>query len=710
MLGMAMALAAAVGVPGISASGGGAVPQAAIAAMGRDLLANRGAALVVAGDHLSSDVHVICNAINDHIGAIGKTVSYIETPAVGSGSHLKDITDLAADLQQKKVDCLLILGCNPVYTAPSDLNFAELLKNCPSTIRHGYYNDETSAECVWHIPSTHYLEEWSDVRAYDGTISIIQPLIAPLFGGRSAHQMLGLVLGDGDDGHSLVQASTKNRKVFASEFDKMWNRALNDGVIHNTKYPKQTPAFNAASISAIAPARSLTGIELNFHHDPTVWDGRYSNIGWLQELPKPLSKITWENAIFISPRTAQSLDLTSEDGVEVTLGGDSVVGPAWVTPGHPDNSITIHFGYGRWKSGIISNEIGFNAYKLRTSKAMNVAGDVQVKKVGRQSHPVATTQIHHSMEGRDIARMGTIEDYRKNRSLKEHEEAPVNAAREHQTLEEQSVYPDEIFNYDGPQWGMTIDMNTCIGCNACVTACQAENNIPVVGKDQVKRAREMHWLRIDRYYTSEDKWDRTIEDWDPVENPTYVFQPMMCVHCEKAPCEPVCPVGATMHSHEGLNQMVYNRCVGTRYCSNNCPYKVRRFNYLNFTDNQQQFTAKDGQNQTRVPLLRLLNNPDVTVRGRGVMEKCSYCVQRINDARIEAKKQGRDPKDGEIITACQQACPTKTITFGNIADKKSAVSKIRNDERAYGVLAELQTRPRTAHLGKIRNSNPEIKA
>lgn len=722
ILGVTMALAAAVGVPGISASNTTAVSQASINAIAADLTANRGASMIVPGDHLPTDVHTLCHAINDRIGAMNKTVRLLpwggkpQSGAVGTRSipstNADDIVNLTKELNSGAVQALLIIEANPVYTAPSDLNFAEALKKCPFAARLGYYNDETSELCAWHLPSAHYLEAWSDTRAYDGTISIVQPLISPLFEGRSAHQILGLAMGEGDDGMALVQAHHRKLQAAWAPFEKGWNRALNDGIIHNTKFQPATATFKPGSVSAIAPARPANGIEINFRHDPTVLDGRFSNSGWLQELPKPVSKITWENAVFVSPRTAQSLGVVSEDGVEVTMGGDSITGPVWVLPGHPDDSITVHYGYGRWRSGIISNEIGFNAFKLRTTKSLHVGSDAQVKKIGSQSHPVATTQIHNSMEGRDIARMGTIEEYRKNRSLKneEEKEGPVNATRPDQTLEEQSVYPDEIFNYDGPQWGMTVDMNTCIGCNACVTACQAENNIPVVGKDQVKRGREMHWIRIDRYYSSDVKWDQFNEDWDPVENPSYVFQPMMCVHCEKAPCEPVCPVGATMHSHEGLNQMVYNRCVGTRYCSNNCPYKVRRFNYLNFTDNQEQFTAKDDNNGTRVPLLRLLNNPDVTVRGRGVMEKCTYCVQRINDARIEAKKQGRDPKDGEIVTACQQACPTKTITFGNVADKNSAVTKIRSDKRAYGVLAELQTRPRTAYLGKIRNPNPEIKA
>jgi molybdopterin-containing oxidoreductase family iron-sulfur binding subunit len=465
-------------------------------------------------------------------------------------------------------------------------------------------------------------------------------------------------------------------------------------------------------VPTIILRRPIQGMELVVKPDPTIFDGRYSNNGWQQEIAKPITKNTWENAITLSPRTAQQFDLVSEDGAELVANGRTITGAVTVLPGHADDSITVHMGYGRTRSGAVGNGIGFNAFVLRTSDTMAI-GTAELRKIGDGSHPIAMTQVHHSMEGRDIVRLGDIEDYRKgNHELhEEKEELPVNATHPEHAIENESLYPDEIFNYDGPQWGMTVDLNTCIGCNACVTACYAENNIPVVGKAQVKRGREMYWIRIDSYYSNAGiRWDAGHFGPDPIADPDFVFQPMLCQHCEKAPCEPVCPVGATMHSHEGLNQMVYNRCVGTRYCSNNCPYKVRRFNYLNYTDNQTQFDAHDEENRMRVPLLKLLNNPDVTVRGRGVMEKCTFCVQRINDVRIEAKKLGRDPLDGEIKTACQQVCPTQTIVFGNIADEQSAVSKVRKDKRAYQVLRELQTRPRVSYLGKIRNPNPEITA
>ncbi len=711
------ALAAAVGVPNIQTAATAVAPDV-IAAIAKDLSANQGAAVLIPGHHQSVAVHLLCHAINSQIGAMGSTALLV--PAMDDvPNQLAAFRDLVSEMSAGRVDTLLMIGGNPVYNAPTDLNFSQALKNVRMRVHHAHYYDETGRECNWHVPLTHFLEEWSDVRAYDGTISIVQPLIAPLFDSKSAHELLGALTTGEQDGYKILQEGYRAKGLLKGDFQKAWNRALHDGAVPKTAFAPVAATYSAGRLQDFLLHQPLGKMELVIKPDPTVHDGRFANNGWLQELPKPITKITWENAFFMSPRTAQENNLSSEDGLEVTVGAQSATGPVWVLPGHPDNSITVHLGYGRTNIGAVANGVGFNAYALRRSDGMSFTGDVQIRKIGTQSHPVASTQIHHSMEGRDIARVGSIEQYHENKSLKDESEpeGPVNSTRPDQTVENQSMYPDEIFNYDGPQWGMTIDLNTCTGCNACVTACQAENNIPVVGKEQVKRGREMHWIRIDRYYTARRDWDTTkthmsstsLSD-DPIANPDYIFQPLMCVHCEKAPCEPVCPVGATMHSHEGLNQMVYNRCVGTRYCSNNCPYKVRRFNYLNYSDNQTQFVANDEANRTRVPLLRLLNNPDVTVRGRGVMEKCTYCVQRINDARIEGKKQGRDPKDGEIITACQQACPTKTIVFGNIADKEAAVTKIRHDPRAYALLEELQTRPRTAYLGKIRNPNPEIKA
>jgi len=694
------------GVAAMIAGGLGLVPTAGevpdhIQKVVADLQAHQGSSLVIPGDHQPAAVHQLCHAINEKLGNNGKTVLHGPRVDFGPENQLESLTQLTDALNQHKVELLLIFGANPVYTAPADLKFADALGKAKLKVRHGQYFDETSDKCDWHLPQTHFLEEWGDIRAYDGTVSLIQPAIAPLFDSKSQSEMLGILLGVPLSSYDALKNAYKTKLP-----GKKWDIALNSGVVENT-----TPGPVAISVTGAAPQipAPVSGLEVSFRECPNIVDGRYANSGWLQELPRPLTKITWDNAIHMSPSKAQELGLQSEDHAEVALStGEKIDGGVWVMPGHPKDAITIHLGYGRTKGGTIAEGAGFDVYPLRKSASMLYTGGATVKSLGG-SYGLATTQIHHEMDGKDIVRSGTLAELKGNPTLQpeDYEKAEI------------SMYPDEVFDYDGPQWGMTIDLNTCIGCNACVTACQAENNISVVGKDQVKRARELHWIRMDRYYVG------------GLDEPTEtVHQPVMCQHCEKAPCEPVCPVGATVHSHEGLNQMVYNRCVGTRYCSNNCPYKVRRFNYLNFSDNQSQFmdvtfdapTKQIGDKKFTIPgkvtqgkphgiqLLKMLNNPDVTVRGRGIMVKCTYCVQRINDSRIEAKKQGRDIKDGEIVTACEQACPTRAIVFGNVADKESRVSKLRADKRSYLLLENLNTRPRTSYLGRVRNPNPEIKA
>ncbi len=713
---VARAIAQGVGVAGAASNGlPNGVTQAHIDAVVKDLKQNGGASIVLAGQHQLAVVHQICHAINASLGNQNKTVFHTAPFTAQTVTHLQSLKTLVDDMNAGKVQALFILGANPVYTAPADFKFAEALAKVPFRVQHSYYDDETGGACEWHLPETHYLEAWGDARAYDGTISIQQPLIMPLFEGRTYGEVLSALRNATATSEDIVKSHYATGD--AKAFEKEWRRWLNKGVANQPKAATMTMAASGA----IPPPSRTHGFEIVFQLDPTIYDGRYANNGWLQELPKPITKITWDNVIHMSPGTAKQLGgLADEDAVELTYNGQTIRAAAWVLPGHPDNSFTVHLGYGRTRGGTVCEGMadenfggdvkrepwGFNTYAMRNSKAMDIDGidpSTAFKKVGGFVS-IATTQIHHTMKGYDIVRSGSVDELANNPSL-----APEHA-EPREEIEKQNLYPDQIFSYNGPQWGMTIDLNTCIGCNACVTACQSENNIPVVGKLQVKKSREMHWLRIDRYYVTEANVDST----DNLANPQTVFQPMMCVNCEKAPCEPVCPVAATVHSHEGLNQMVYNRCVGTRYCSNNCPYKVRRFNYLNFSDNQEQFNtqvppAAREPKTHGIELLRMLNNPDVTVRGRGIMEKCTYCVQRINEARIEAKKLGRDPLDGEIITACQQACPTRTIVFGNIADNNSAVSKMRNDPRAYRVLEELQTRPRTSYLGKVRNPNPDIK-
>jgi Fe-S-cluster-containing dehydrogenase component len=420
------------------------------------------------------------------------------------------------------------------------------------------------------------------------------------------------------------------------------------------------------------PQSPIPSLEIVFRPDPTIWDGRFANNGWLQELPKPLTKLTWDNAAHLSPATAERLGLRSRDVVEIQYRGSAVKAPVWITPGHPADSVTVHFGYGRSEAGRVGSGAGFNVYSLRTSDRPFFGPNAAVRKTGT-AMTLACTQNHQSMEGRNLLREGTIGEFERNPHFaQEMGEEPPHGL---------TLYPG--FDYSGYAWGMGVNLNACIGCNACVVACQAENNIPVVGKEQVEVGRVMHWIRLDRYFKGD------------LDSPSMHYQPVMCQHCENAPCEPVCPVAATSHSSEGLNQMVYNRCVGTRYCSNNCPYKVRRFNFLQFTD-------------WETPSLKPLRNPDVTVRGRGVMEKCTFCVQRINAAKIQAEKENREVRDGEIVTACQASCPTGAIVFGNINDRESRVARLKAQPLNYGLLADLNTRPRASYLARLRNPNPAL--
>ncbi|HTQ09362.1 MAG TPA: hypothetical protein VMI31_04765, partial [Fimbriimonadaceae bacterium] len=502
---VAMQLATAVGVGGVLSGQSTGMSVEHIRAIARDLTANKGAAVVIPGANQTPLTHAMCHAINAAIGALGTTALLVPTMDDSPMTQADGLKELVNDLNAKQVDALVMIGGNPVYNAPTDFQFGNAMKNCPLTVHHGLYADETSDLCTWHLPLTHFLEQWGDVRAYDGTISLIQPLIAPLFDSRSAHQLLGHLLGGETDGytilHSAYKAGSAKIPVFATDYEHAFKKALNDGVIAKTAYEPLNLPFNAGSVGAFT-ARPVSGTEVILLPDPTIGDGRYSNNGWLQELAKPLTKSTWENCIMMSPAMAQRLNLASEDGAEIVVQSQSVTGPVWVMPGHPDNSITVHLGYGRSKSGAVGTGIGFNAYTLRHSDAMSFAKLESIVGIGAQSMAVASTQIHSVMEGRDIVRLGSIDDYRKNPTLYDEVEAPVNQTHPDHQIENESMYPDQIFDYNGPQWGMTVDLNTCIGCNACVIACQAENNIPVVGKDQVKRGREMQWIRIDRYYAN----------------------------------------------------------------------------------------------------------------------------------------------------------------------------------------------------------------
>src|SRR5882724_2676120 len=646
-----------------------------IAAVVKDLQQHGGASAVIPGEQQSPAVHMLAHAINDALGNTGKTVIHTDPLDPNSVDDFDSLRELVEDMEAGKVEMLVIVGGNPVYNAPVDFAFTQRMSKVKLRIHMGLYADETSELCQWHIPEAHFLETWSDARAYDGTVTIMQPLIMPLYFGRSVHELLA-AFGDqpNQTPYEIVKAYW-NRQHPAADFEDWWRKAVHNGIVPNSALAARPVTFKAASTgTSAAPAKPAPaqGLEIVFRPDPFIFDGRFANNGWLQELPRPLTTLTWDNAAFVSPRTAERLGLQNEDLVELNYRGRKVKAPVWMVPGHADESVTVHLGYGRTSAGRVGNGVGFNAYALRTSDAPSFGSGLEIVKTGSK-YPLAPTQFAHMMEGRAIVISGEIDEYRKNPGFaKEKAEEPPK---------ELTIYPG--FKYEGYAWGMAIDQTACVGCNACMVACQAENNIPVVGKEQVLMRRAMHWIRVDSYYKG------------PVDNPETYFQPVPCMHCENAPCELVCPVQATNHSAEGLNDMVYNRCVGTRYCGNNCPYKVRRFNFFLYSD-------------WNTPSLKLQRNPDVSVRSRGVMEKCTYCVQRINEAKIDAEKEGRPVRDGEIATACEAACPAQAIVFGNVNDPASRVAKLKAEQLNYSLLAELNTRPRTTYLAALRNPNPEI--
>lgn len=645
-----------------------------------DLQAHRGSSIVIPGDHQPPAVHALAHAINQALGNVGKTVFYTEVVSANSSNQTESLKDLVADMRGGKVDLLVIMGGNPAYDAPADFGFADALKNSnvPIRVHLGLYQDETAELCHWHVNEAHYLEAWGDARAYDGSVSIVQPLIAPLYDGKSVYELTALLNGQsGATGYEIVHDYWKKQHPGA-DFDMFWRKALHDGWIDGTAFPLKQISFKATNLLRSGNSSADT-IELNFRRDPSIYDGSFANNGWLQELPKPMSKMTWDNPVSIGPKMAERLGLKSEDLIKLQLNGKTVTAPVWVQAGHPDNSVTVFLGYGRRRAGRAGTGAGFDMYPLRYSATPWIASGVQISKAGG-TYKLATTQGYQSMETpngdfRPLVRSATLEEYRKKPAFAKEEEPPKD-------LTLYKPYPYEKEDY---AWGMAIDMNKCVGCNNCVVACQSENNIAVVGKEQCVIGRHMHWIRVDAYYQG----DR--------DNPRAHFQPVPCMQCEDAPCEVVCPVGATTHSPEGLNDMVYNRCVGTRYCSNNCPYKVRRFNFLLFQD-------------WDTPQYKMMRNPDVSVRSRGVMEKCTYCVQRINEHRIDAEREDRKIADGELQTACQQSCPATAITFGNINDPNSQVSRLKASQRNYGLLADLNTRPRTTYLAEIRNPNPELQS
>jgi molybdopterin-containing oxidoreductase family iron-sulfur binding subunit len=657
-----------------------------------DLAGHRGAGLILVGPRQEPAVHALAQVLNHALFNVGVTVTFTPDSDPERRTHLEAIRSLTEAIRAGVVQTLLVLGGNPAYDAPAELGFAELLDTVPFSAHLSPYRNETSSRCTWHLPRAHFLESWGDGRAWDGTVTMVQPLIRPLHGGRSAIEVLAAILGEEPTkGHDIVRETLRGLSP-AVDFERWWRKVLHDGVVEGSGFDSVDPTpddnglqagADALGVALAARPPSADRLELNLVADSKVHDGRYANNGWLQELPQAISKITWDNALLIAPPTAHALGVADGEVVELEANGSRLELPLYVLPGQAPLSLTLALGYGRSAAGRVGNGVGANAYVLRSSDAPHVVSGVRLKGTGRR-YRLATTQDHHAIDTLGFeARNLRIGELVREATLDHYLEDP-------HVIEHQGHHPPLLslwkeHEYQGEQWGMAVDLNACIGCNACVIACQAENNVPVVGRQQVLDQREMHWIRVDRYFRSEPG-QRPHE----VERAAVVFQPVACVQCENAPCEQVCPVAATQHTRDGLNAMAYNRCIGTRYCANNCPFKVRRFNFFNY---HKELTQLESQ----------LFNPEVTVRSRGVMEKCTFCVQRIEAARIVAGNERRAIGDGEIVPACAQTCPAQAITFGNLNDPASAISRLREDHRGYALLAELNIRPRTQYLARLRN-------
>jgi MoCo/4Fe-4S cofactor protein with predicted Tat translocation signal len=688
-----------------------------LAGCAKDLQQHKGKSIVLAGYRQPLAVHLLAQVMNAQLGNVGQTVLFREIPETKEGN----LPELAQALNAGQVDTLVILNGNPVYTAPADLDWGNAQRKAKMVVRLGNAEDETFAACTWHFPAAHYLESWGDATTSDGTLVPIQPLIAPLFGGLTELEVLARIAGEKTTSpYEIVRATFRNY-VQGGDFEAAWKRFLHDGFLAKSA---PEPLAVQPNLSAFAEATNVKSVavgkdklEVVFFRDYSVDDGRYTNNGWLQELPDPVTKMVWDNAVLISRKTAVELGVKNSDVVEIKVGERIVRGPIWVQPGMADYSLGLALGYGREKAGRVGRNVGFNAYAALTSANSYIATGATLQKTGK-TYSISCTQTHWSMEGRPIIREANLAQYRKHPDFAKNmklEEPPVVA----------SLYPnplDELKTKGLHQWGMSIDLNKCVGCSACMVACQSENNIPIVGKEQVNRGREMHWLRIDRYYSGQPKEqdffqtydkdeDQQFQSW--IDNPQVITQPMLCQHCEAAPCENVCPVNATSHDQEGLNLMTYNRCVGTRYCSNNCPYKVRRFNFFDYNKRpiDKLYLGPFGhRKEDEWDLIAMVKNPEVTVRMRGVMEKCTFCLQRIEGAKIAQKTKAGASDDvivpeGAFTTACAQACPAGAIVFGNLNDSESRVSKLKKLERDYSVLEFLYTRPRTTYLARVRNPN-----
>ena len=690
----AQGLASAVGAGGSAAGNWSDHDSKYLQGVAAELKASAGKCVVIPGEFAPPAVHAAAFAINQALGNVGKTVVYTDPVNPMPTIQGDDLKALVADMNAGKVDWLVILNSNPIYAAPADLDFETAFNKVGTVVHLGSHVDETGEQAHWHINNAHYLEMWSDARAYDGTVSIVQPMIDPMYGGHNAHEFVQSMLDQPDvSAYDAVRANWK-QQLSKGDFEFNWRKVLHDGWIDGTAFPAKTlTAKGAASLQVNAPP-SGDSIEVAFRPDANVYDGRYANVGWMQEIPRPVTNLSWDNAALMSFATMEKNGLAENDAVEISVGGKKIIAGALAVPGQADGVVVVTLGLGR-RFGRVGGGVGYNAYLIQQSGTPWMQAGASLRKTG-DIYDICVTKSHHidqrsvahggdgsgthSIEGnesldRGIIRYATLTEFKANPEF-------AHEGEGHDTPEpDTSMFP--AYRYDKNAWGMSIDLNSCIGCNACVTACYAENNIPVVGRNQVKIGRLMQWIRIDTYFEGD------------LAAPRAHFQPMTCHHCENAPCEQVCPVGATVHSPEGLNLMVYNRCVGTRYCSNNCPYKVRRFNFLLYSDYETES-------------LKLMRNPDVSVRSRGVMEKCSYCNQRIQEAKITADKENRELHDGEIRTACQQSCPTDAIIFGNINDRESRVAKIKTNERTYGVLADINTRPRTTYVAGVINVNEEL--
>jgi MoCo/4Fe-4S cofactor protein with predicted Tat translocation signal len=762
----AAALAARIaGTPAPAAAQALDLNQAWIDACAEDLIANRGAGLVVAGSHLPPEVHARVHGINVALGNVGSTIDYVTVPVSAAAT----IAQLATAIQGGSIRTLAILGGNPAYNAPADLDWPALQRSVAQVISLSGYVDETASLAGIQLAAAHYLESWGDARTADGTIVPIQPMIEPLFGGLTQIEVIARFAGIADtDPYALVRDTISG--IAGGDADRVMRQFLHDGVLAGSAYPVATaPALTVAGGPAAPAAVSASSLEVRFMADHKVDDGRFANNGWLQECPDPITKISWDNAILVSPRLGRELGIEPGGSAiqvarkeeaefhmgrenapigEVTLGGRTVRGPLHIQPGLSNYTIILPLGYGRTVTGSVGSGAGFSAYSLRTTGAMHVATGASIRLTGERQL-LANTQEHWSMEGRDIIREANLQEVQEEGGaglgfvdtfgMESHSPAVLGSEGERPEGETDEQYLARIHGgaalgrmprgqslYDTPaldgthQWGMSIDLNTCMGCNACVVACQAENNIPIVGRDQVMRGREMHWIRLDRYYstgTADAGAFGGEGNRELPEDPQVSLQPMTCQHCELAPCETVCPVNATVHDEEGLNTMAYNRCIGTRYCANNCPYKVRRFNFFDWNQRQLDSLYLGPVGPQGMPeLVKMVKNPDVTVRMRGVMEKCTYCVQRIQTAKVQQKvraSQAGTPADvsvpdGTIKTACQEVCPVESIVFGNILDPESAVSQAKRREHDYAVLGYLNIRPRTTYLAKLRNPNPAM--